>query len=90
MQNAYFGSYLPWEGLRFIIFLISVFTVLILYLLTFGLFIKSWHRWLMPVGIIFHIFLYLLLPIRTFRLTMILLYISFLDPNDVHYFLKRI
>ena len=59
-QNAYFGSYLPWEGLRFIIFLISVSTVLILYLLTFGLFIKSWHRWLMPVGIIFHIFLYFL------------------------------
>ena len=90
LQNAYFGSYLPWEGLRFIIFLISVFTVLILYLLTFGLFIKSWHRWLMPIGILFHIFIYLLLPVRTFSLTMILLYVSFLDPNDVHYFLKRI
>ena len=90
LQNAYFGSYLPWEGLRFIIFMISVFTVLILYLLTFGLFIKSWHRWLMPVGIIFHIFIYLLLPVRTFSLTMILLYISFLDPKDVHHFLKRI
>mgnify|MGYP001178579604 FL=1 len=89
-QKAYFGSYLPWEGLRFIIFLISVFTVLILYLLTFGLFIKSWHRWLMPIGIIFHVFIYLLLPVRTFSLTMILLYISFLDPNDVHYFLKKI
>ena len=89
-QNAYFGSYLPWENLRFIILLISVFTVLILYLLAFGLFIKSWHRWLMPIGIIFHIFIYLLIPVRTFSLTMILLYISFLDPNDVHYFLKRI
>ena len=89
-QKAYFGSYLPWEGLRFIIFLISVFTVLILYLLTFGLFIKSWHRWLMPIGIIFHVFIYLLLPVRTFSLTMILLYISFLDPNDVHYFSKKI
>ena len=89
-QKAYFGSYLPWEGLRFIIFLISVFTVLILYLLTFGLFIKNWHRWLMPLGIIFHVFIYLLLPVRTFSLTMILLYISFIDPEDVHYFLKRI
>ena len=89
-QKAYFGSYLPWEGLRFIIFLISLFTVLILYLLTFGLFIKSWHRWLMPLGIIFHIFIYLLLPVRTFSLTMILLYIAFIDPEDVHYFLKRI
>ena len=89
-QKAYFGSYLPWEGLRFIIFLISVFTVLILYLLTFGLFIKSWHRWLMPIGIIFHVFIYMLLPVKTFSLTMILLYISFLDPEDVHHFLKRI
>ncbi len=89
-QKAYFGSYLPWEGLRFMIFLISLFTVLILYLLTFGLFIKSWHRWLMPLGIIFHVFIYLLLPVRTFSLTMILLYISFIDPEDVHYFLKKI
>jgi len=90
LQSAYFGSYLPWEGLRFIIFLISVLTVLILYLLTFGLFIKNWHRWLMPIGIIFHVFIYLLLPVTTFSLTMILLYISFLDPKDVHYFFKRI
>ena len=65
-------------------------TVLILYLLALGLFIKSWHRWLMPIGIIFHIFIYLLIPVRTFSLTMILLYISFLDPKDVNYFLKRI
>ena len=89
-QSAYFGSYLPWEGLRFIILLISLLTVLLLYLLAFGLFIKSWHSWLMPIGIVFHIFIYLLIPVRTFSLTMILLYIAFLDPDDVHYFLKRI
>ena len=89
-QSAYFGSYLPWEGLRFIILLISLLTVLLLYLLSFGLFIKSWHSWLMPIGIVFHLFIYLLIPVRTFSLTMILLYIAFLDPDDVHYFLKRI
>ena len=90
LQSAYFGSYLPWEGLRFIILLISLLTILILYLLAFGLFIKRWHRWLMPIGIIFHILIYVLIPVRTFSLTMILLYIAFLDPDDVHYFLKRI
>lgn len=89
-QSAYFGSYLPWEGLRFIIFLISLLTVLLLYLLSFGLFIKSWHSWLMPLGILFHLFIYLLIPVRTFSVTMILLYIAFIDPDDVHYFLKRI
>ena len=90
LQSAYFGSYFPWESFRIVILIISVFTVLILYLLSFGLFIKSWHRWLMPMGIIFHIFIYLLMPVRTFSLTMILLYISFLDPNDFYYFSKRI
>ena len=83
-QSAYFGSHLPWEGLRVVILIMAWSTIVLEYLLVIGLHIRRWHWWLMPMGIILHILMYLLLPVGTFSLTMILLYLAFFDPDTVH------
>jgi hypothetical protein len=52
--------------------------------LAVGLWWRRWHGWLMPLGIATHAAFYLLLPqVYTFSLTMVLLYLAFLDPDDV-------
>ncbi|MEQ1504294.1 MAG: HTTM domain-containing protein [Myxococcota bacterium] len=58
------------------------------YVLVVGLWIPSWRRWLAPIGIVLHAAFYLLLPqVNTFSCTMIALYLSFYDPDDVERFL---
>ncbi|WP_320667003.1 HTTM domain-containing protein [Prochlorococcus sp. MIT 1307] len=86
-QTAYFGSHLPWEGLRIVILIMAWTTVLLEYLLVIGLYIRRWHWWLMPMGVSLHILMYLLLPVGTFSLTMIFLYLAFFDPDSVHHYL---
>ena len=52
--------------------------------LAFGLFIRRTHRWLLPLGIFFHAFMYVTLPVATFSASMWLLYLAALDPDRVH------
>jgi hypothetical protein len=65
-------------------------TVALEYTLAFGLFFRSLHRWLIPAGFLFHAIIYVTLPVATFSATMWLLYLAFLDPDEVHAFLDRI
>ena len=52
--------------------------------LAVGLFIRRTHRWLLPLGILFHAFMYVTLPVATFSASMWLLYLAALDPDRAH------
>lgn len=62
----------------------SVATVLLEYSLCIGLWFPRTHKWLLPLGVLFHLSLYYFLPVNTFSLTVILLYLVFLNPETVH------
>jgi|GEM_PF-5153702 len=38
----------------------------------------------MPRGVLFHGSLYFVVPVETFSATMILLYLAYFEPDDVH------
>ncbi len=65
----------------------AIFTVILEYVLAFGLWIPRFQKWLIPVGVIFHLMLYYLLPVWTFSLTVCLLYLSFIPPKKIHNFI---
>lgn len=65
-------------------------TVFLEFALAFGLWWKRAQRVLVPFGMFFHAMLYVLLPVGTYSLNMWLLYLAFLDPDDVHRFIDRI
>lgn len=53
--------------------------------LAVGLWSTRARRVLVPIGIVLHAAFYLLLPlVQTFSFTMMLLYLGFYDPDDVH------
>jgi hypothetical protein len=55
-----------------------------------GLWIRRWHRWIMPFGIVFHGVLYVALQVDTFTVTVWLLYLAYLDPDEVHSALEHL
>lgn len=59
-------------------------TVAIEYTLAFGLFVARWRLWLIAVGVVFHGVIYLTMSVYTFSVTMVLLYLAFVDPDEVH------
>jgi hypothetical protein len=65
-------------------------TVSLEFVLCFGLWVKRFQRWLIPVGLVFHGLFYVLLPVGPFSLTMWLFYLAYLDPDAVHNFLDRL
>lgn len=64
---------------------VLAWTVLILeYALAFGLFIPRFWALLIPLGIALHIAFYVFLPVSTFSLTCILMYLAILNADDIH------
>lgn len=59
-------------------------TVIVEYVLSFGLFLRRARGVLMPIGALFHGALYFVLPVSTFSTTMLLLYLAYFDQDDVH------
>jgi len=64
-------------------------TVLLEFVLAFGLWFKRLQPWLIPVGLVFHGLFYVLLPVGPFSLTMWLFYLAYLDPDAIHRFLDK-
>lgn len=58
--------------------------------LAVGLFIRRTHRWLLPLGILFHAFMYVTLPVATFSASMCLLYLAVLEPDQAHSIIDEI
>ena len=71
----------PWIGRLFLVATISV--VALEYALVVGLWFHRTRHLLIPIAIGLHVGFYLLLPVETFSLTMLLLYLSF-APKAVH------
>ena len=63
-------------------FVAATSTVILEFLLSFGLFVPKFRQYLMPAGIILHILFYVLSPVRTFTLTMFLLYFAFIRASS--------
>ncbi len=85
MMHLYFGSDIPdgsmfraWQLLQ------SWVGILIEPVLAVGLWFRKPRRWLFPIGLAFHGYIYWTLPVGTFSLTMWALYLAFLDPDAVH------
>jgi hypothetical protein len=70
--------------------LLSIYVVALEWCLAFGLWSRRARRWLLPQGLLMHWSFYILLPITTFSLTMVLLYLAFLAPEAVHRALDRL
>ncbi len=58
--------------------------------LAVGLWSAASRRWLLPAGIVLHATIYWLLPVSTFTVTMISLYLVFVDPEAVHAAVDRV
>jgi hypothetical protein len=52
-------------------------------LLAVGLWARWSRRWLLPAGLVLHATIYWLLPVSTFTVTMMALYLVFVDPEAV-------
>ena len=85
LMVKYTGSDYPdWPLFHEASVLLGAATVLLEYALAFGLFLPRLRRFLMPLGVLFHGSLYFVVPVKTFSTTMILLYLAYLEPDDVH------
>jgi hypothetical protein len=62
----------------------AVSVVLLEYFLAFALWVRRWHWLLVPLGMALHAAFYICIPVNTFSLTMGLLYLAYLDPDEVH------
>jgi hypothetical protein len=68
---------------------LSLVVVLVEYWLAVALLIPRWRRWAIPVGLSLHATFYLFLPVNTYSVTAMILYLALLDPATVHRFLDR-
>ena len=90
VYNYYAGyDYASVPGFSALCCIAAITTVTLEFLLSFGLYFPKLRKYLMPAGIVLHILFYVLLPIRTFTLTMILLYLAFIPAASVHRFIDN-
>lgn len=80
----------PWVTHPIFVVPASLFVIALEFTLAFTIHVRRLQPIVLPLGILMHIAFFLLVPVYTFSLTMILLYLAVLDPNVVHRFLDRI
>lgn len=84
-MEYYFGADYPsLPGWHVLMVLCAITVILLEYLLGVALWSKRWQRILIPLGIALHAGFYVLLPVSTFSVTVVILYLAYLDPDDVH------
>jgi hypothetical protein len=77
-------SYPEWDGFNSLMRVLAWAVLLLEYLLAFGLFARRLRVWLIPAGIGLHAALYALLPVYTYSLTCILMYLAIFDADKIH------
>jgi hypothetical protein len=85
-SGRFLEGLLAWPAL---LALFSVVVVLVEYWLALALLLPRWRRWAIPVGLSLHAAFYLLLPVDTYSVTVMILYLALFDPAVVHRFLDR-
>ena len=78
------SSYPEWPGFASLCQAMAWASVLIELTLAVGLFFPRWLKFLIPLGILLHGSFYVLFPVSTFSLNMILLYLAFVPAARVH------
>lgn len=68
----------------------AIFTTLLEYALALGLWFRRGRRWLVPLGIAFHLLIYATMPVSIFSALACLLYLAYLDPDEVHAAIERL
>jgi hypothetical protein len=63
---------------------LSIATVALELGLAIGLWFPRARRWLIPAGVVFHVLIYVSLPVTIFSALSCVLYLSYLDPDRVH------
>jgi hypothetical protein len=87
----YIGSNLDqWDAWAWVFQLAAWIVVTLEFALAFGLPFKATRYWLVLPGIGLHAMFYLLLPVSTYSATIVLLYLAYLDPDDVHLIIDRL
>jgi hypothetical protein len=91
MAHYYSGStaFQDIPGLESALTVAAVLTVILELALAFGLFWPRTRRWLVVPGLLLHGAFYVFLSVFTFTVTMWVLYLAFLEPDDVHDVLDR-
>jgi hypothetical protein len=77
-------------GWRALLVLASVGTVALEFALAVGLWFARARRWLIPAGVGLHVFIYVTLPVEVFSALSVLLYLAYLDPDEVHRTIDRL
>lgn len=83
---TFYGSsaYPEWAGFHSAMLALAWITLLTEVFLAVGLWVPRTRRLAIAVGIVFHAALYYTLPVSTFSALMLLLYLTFPDPDAVH------
>ena len=68
----------------------AIATFLLELALAIGLWIPRARRWLIPAGFALHLLIYIALPVTVFSALSCLLYLAYLDPDDVHRTIDRL
>jgi hypothetical protein len=91
LMQFIFGSDPPeFAGWRAVLVVASVGTVALELALSVGLWFRRARRWLVPAGVGLHVFIYVTLPVHIFSALSVLLYLAYLDPDEVHRTLDRL
>ena len=87
----YHGPIYPlWQGFSAVMQILAVYVLVLEYLLAFTLPFRASRRYFIWFGLSLHLLFYILLPVSTYSLTMILLYLAYFDADSVHGFIDRI
>nr|NIP30359.1 HTTM domain-containing protein [Candidatus Dadabacteria bacterium]NIQ14689.1 HTTM domain-containing protein [Candidatus Dadabacteria bacterium] len=84
------SSYPDFPGFHLMMVILALAVLILEYALSVGLFFKITRKILIIPGIILHCIIYITLPVKTFTATVILLYLSFFDSDEVHKFIDKI
>jgi len=80
-RYVHFGHWLEWLW-PFIV--MSWIVILLEFALAFGMPFRATQRYLVIPGLLLHGFFFALLPVGTYSITIVLLYLAYFDPNQVH------
>ena len=87
----YFHSIRPdWPGFSTLMMLSGSGAVVLELSLAVGLWSRRLRPFLLPIGIAFHLVIYVTLPVNTFSATMVLFYLLFIPPAAVHTFIETL
>jgi hypothetical protein len=91
-MSLYTGSDWPFRNNHWIaagFCILAIATVILEYALAIGLWIPRFQPWLIFIGILFHAFIFITMPVATFTCIICILYLCYLDPAVVDAALTR-